>query len=74
VVAGNDSYRDIAIRRGSRSPSDVTVVRTGPGDALQPYGLAYPELRRSHRFLAAYIGIMGPQDGVDIVLRQPTSW
>jgi glycosyltransferase involved in cell wall biosynthesis len=69
VVAGNDSYRDIAIRRGSRSPSDVTVVRTGPGDALHPYGLAYLELRRGHRFLAAYIGIMGPQDGVDIVLR-----
>ena len=29
----------------------------------------YPELRRGRRFLAAYIGVMGPQDGVDIVLR-----
>ena len=29
----------------------------------------YPELRRGRRFLAAYIGVMGPQDGVDIVVR-----
>jgi glycosyltransferase involved in cell wall biosynthesis len=26
-------------------------------------------LRRGRRFLAAYIGVMGPQDGVDIVVR-----
>jgi glycosyltransferase involved in cell wall biosynthesis len=26
-------------------------------------------LRRGRRFLAAYIGVMGPQDGVDIVIR-----
>ena len=32
-------------------------------------GPEYPELRRGRRFLAAYIGVMGPQDGVDIVLR-----
>ena len=32
-------------------------------------GPAYPELRRGRRFLAAYIGVMGPQDGVDIVVR-----
>ena len=29
----------------------------------------HPELRRGRRFLAAYIGVMGPQDGVDIVVR-----
>ena len=69
VIATNDSRRDIAIRRGGKSPADVTVVRTGPGQELQPLGQAYPELRRGHRFLAAYIGVMGPDDGVDIVLR-----
>ena len=26
-------------------------------------------MRRGRRFLAAYIGVMGPQDGVDIVVR-----
>src|SRR5262249_14958788 len=49
--------------------ADVTVVRTGPDPELLQRGPAFPELRRGRRFLAAYIGVMGPQDGVDIVVR-----
>jgi glycosyltransferase involved in cell wall biosynthesis len=69
VISTNDSYRDIAVRRSGKSPSDVTVVRTGPDPQRLQRGPAYPELRRGRRYLAAYIGVMGPQDGVDIVLR-----
>jgi glycosyltransferase involved in cell wall biosynthesis len=69
VISTNDSYREIAIGRSGKSPADVTVVRTGPdSDFLRP-GEQDPAQRRGHRFLAAYIGVMGPQDGVDIVLR-----
>jgi glycosyltransferase involved in cell wall biosynthesis len=69
VIATNDSYREIAMTRGGKRADDVTVVRTGPDlRRLQP-GAADPELRRGRRFLAAYIGVMGPQDGVDIVVR-----
>ncbi len=69
VISTNDSYRDIAVRRSGKSPSDVTVVRTGPDPQRLQRGPAYAELRRGRRYLAAYIGVMGPQDGVDIVLR-----
>ena len=69
VIATNDSYREIAITRGGKSPADVTVVRTGPDPQRLKRGEEFPELRRGHRFLAAYIGVMGPQDGVDIVVR-----
>ena len=69
VIATNDSYREIAMSRGGKSPSDVTVVRTGPDPERLTRGDEFPELRRGHRFLAAYIGVMGPQDGVDIVVR-----
>lgn len=69
VTSTNESYREIAIRRGGKSPSAVTVVRTGPDPARLRRGLACPELRRGRRYLAAYIGVMGPQDGVDIVVR-----
>jgi glycosyltransferase involved in cell wall biosynthesis len=69
VISTNDSYRDIAIRRSGKKPQDVTVVRTGPDPDKLKRGQADPELRRGRRFLAAYIGVMGPQDGVDIVLR-----
>jgi glycosyltransferase involved in cell wall biosynthesis len=69
VIATNDSYREIAITRGGKSPADVTVVRTGPDPDRLKRGPEFPELRRGHRYLAAYIGVMGPQDGVDIVVR-----
>ena len=69
VIATNDSYREIAMTRGGKRADEVTVVRTGPDlRRLQP-GEPDPELRRGHRFLVAYIGVMGPQDGVDIVVR-----
>jgi glycosyltransferase involved in cell wall biosynthesis len=69
VISTNDSYLDIAIRRSGKTPADVTVVRTGPDPAKLIRGDAEPELRRGRKFLAAYIGVMGPQDGVDIVVR-----
>jgi glycosyltransferase involved in cell wall biosynthesis len=69
VISTNDSYRDVAVRRSGKSASDVTVVRTGPDPERLQRGPASPELRRGRRFLAAYIGVMGPQDGVDIVVR-----
>jgi glycosyltransferase involved in cell wall biosynthesis len=69
VISTNDSYRDVALKRSGRSKADVTVVRTGPDpERLRP-GPEHPELRRGRRFLAAYIGVMGPQDGVDIIVR-----
>jgi glycosyltransferase involved in cell wall biosynthesis len=69
VISTNDSYRDIAIRRSGKAPADVTVVRTGPDPEKLSRGPRDPAQRRGHRFLAAYIGVMGPQDGVDIVVR-----
>jgi glycosyltransferase involved in cell wall biosynthesis len=69
VISTNDSYRDIAVKRSGKPVADVTVVRTGPDpERLQP-GPEHPQLRRGRRHLAAYIGVMGPQDGVDIIVR-----
>jgi len=69
VIATNDSYREIAMTRGGKLAAEVTVVRTGPDPQRLKPGPADPELRRGRRYLAAYIGVMGPQDGVDIVVR-----
>ena len=69
VIATNGSYRDVAVARGGKAVTDVTVVRSGPDPERLRRGPAHPELRRGRRFLAAYIGVMGPQDGVDIVVR-----
>jgi glycosyltransferase involved in cell wall biosynthesis len=69
VIATNDSYREIAMTRGGKRADEVTVVRTGPDLRRLKPGEADPDLRRGRRFLVAYIGVMGPQDGVDIVVR-----
>jgi glycosyltransferase involved in cell wall biosynthesis len=68
VTSTNDSYRAVAMRRGGKAPEHVTVVRTGPDpDVLRP-DTPVPSERRGRRYLAAYLGVMGPQDGVDVVL------
>jgi glycosyltransferase involved in cell wall biosynthesis len=69
VISTNESYRQIAMTRGGKLPDEVTVVRSGPDPRRLWRGEAQPELRRGRRYLAAYIGVMGPQDGVDIVIR-----
>ena len=69
VISTNDSYKEIAISRSGKSPADVTVVRTGPDPEVLRRGDAHPDLKRGRKYLATYIGVMGPQDGVDIVVR-----
>jgi len=69
VVATNESYRATAIARGAKRPEEVTVVRTGPDPERLRRQAPDPDLRRGRRFLACYIGVMGPQDGVDVILR-----
>jgi glycosyltransferase involved in cell wall biosynthesis len=71
VISTNDSYRRIAITRSGKADHEVTVVRTGPDpDKLRrDPSRADESLRRGHRYLVTYIGVMGPQDGVDIVVR-----
>jgi glycosyltransferase involved in cell wall biosynthesis len=69
VIATNNSYRNVAITRGGKASSEVTVVRTGP-DAERLHREAPDPLRkRGRRYLVAYLGVMGPQDGVDNVVR-----
>ena len=68
VISTNDSYRRIVLGRHGVDPAKVTVVRTGPDPVRLCRTTAQPSLRRDRRHLAAYIGVMGPQDGVDLVL------
>jgi len=53
----------------ARSEPTSNVVRTGPDADKLRRESAEPQLRRGRRFLVAYLGVMGPQDGVDIVVR-----
>ena len=69
VISTNQSYRRVAIERGDRRPERVTVVRSGPDTRRMAPRPPVPELRHGRRHLLVYLGIMGPQDGVDQALR-----
>ncbi|SDS17154.1 nucleotide sugar dehydrogenase [Friedmanniella luteola] len=69
VVSTNTSYAEVARRRGGRSATEVTVVRTGPDEERLRTVAPNPALRRGRAHLVAYIGVMGPQDGVDLAVR-----
>ncbi len=68
VIATNESYRRVALTRGGREPAEVTVVRSGPDlDRLRRCP-PRPGLREGHALLCCYLGVMGPQDGVDLAI------
>jgi glycosyltransferase involved in cell wall biosynthesis len=68
VISTNDSYRAIAMTRGGRLPDDVFVVRSGPDLARVKTRAPNPSWRRGRRFLVGYVGVMGQQEGIDLLL------
>lgn len=66
VISTNESYRQIAVGRGGQDPETVTVVRSGPDTtSMRP---VWPQGRSAPGHQLVYLGIMGPQDGVDQAL------
>jgi len=68
VVSTNGSYKRVAEHRGKLDPRHVTVVRSGPDTTvMRPI---YPDssIREGADHVLAYIGIMGPQDGVENII------
>ncbi|MGO4680981.1 glycosyltransferase family 4 protein [Microbacterium sp. 2MCAF23] len=68
VISTNGSYKRVAERRGGLTPSLVTVVRSGPDTTVMRPIYPDPEIRAGAEHLLAYLGIMGPQDGVENIL------
>ncbi|MCW2318643.1 glycosyltransferase involved in cell wall biosynthesis [Rhodoblastus acidophilus] len=67
-IATNESYRAIAVERGGMDPEKVFVVRSGPDiEKLKP-AADDPELKRGRRFMVGYVGVMGEQEGIDLLL------
>jgi glycosyltransferase involved in cell wall biosynthesis len=67
-IATNESYRRIAIERGGMPPSRVFVVRSGV-DLARVHPLPpRAALRRGKRYLVGYVGVIGKQEGLDLLL------
>jgi glycosyltransferase involved in cell wall biosynthesis len=68
VMVTNDSYRRIVEGRGGKDPSRVFVVRNGPDlERVRPLA-ANEALRSGRKFLVGYVGVMGKQEGIDLLL------
>ncbi len=69
VVSPNETYREVAIERGQLSPHDVIVVRNGPELSRVEDVAQDSSLKHGKRHLLCYVGVMGPQDGVEFAVR-----
>jgi glycosyltransferase involved in cell wall biosynthesis len=67
-IATNESYRKIAIARGGMDPDRVFVVRSGP--SLERLRVLPPDasLKKGRKHLVGYVGVMGRQEGIDLLL------
>lgn len=68
-IATNESYKRIAIKRGRMAPNDVFIVRSGPDLQRMRIVEAKPELRNGRDYLVGYVGVMGRQEGIDLLLQ-----
>ncbi len=68
-IATNQSYRRVAIERGGMDPSRVFVVRSGADLSRVRLSPPRDELRRGKRYLVGYVGVIGKQEGLDLLLQ-----
>lgn len=67
-IATNESYRGIALTRGGMSPERAFVVKSCPDLKHIRIGPPRPELKLGKPFMVVYVGVMAPQDGLDLLL------
>ncbi|HEX5130304.1 MAG TPA: glycosyltransferase family 4 protein, partial [Usitatibacter sp.] len=67
-IATNESYKRIAVERGGMDPERVFVVRSGPSLERMKIGMPHPHLKRGRAHLVGYVGVMGRQEGIDLLL------
>ena len=67
-IATNESYKQIATERGGMDANKVKVVRSGPSlQRLQLTG-GNSSYKRGRNFLVGYVGVIGVQEGLDLLL------
>ena len=71
-IATNESYREVAMTRGKMNPERVFIVRSCPDLSRVRQVPAQQELKRGRTFLVVYLGTMGPQEGVDLMIAAAT--
>lgn len=67
-IATNESFRQIAIRRGKMNPDDVFVVRSAPQVEKFEIRPPDPALKHGAATMMGYVGVIGQQEGMDLLV------
>lgn len=67
-IATNNSYRNIAIKRGKMNPDKVQVVRSGTDLDRIKLQNSKPEYKEGKKYLIGYVGVIGEQEGLDLLM------
>ena len=67
-IATNESYREIAIKRGKMPADKVTVVRSGPKLDRLKLTAGNEKYKKGRKYLVGYVGVIGEQEGIDLLL------
>lgn len=67
-IATNESFREIALRRGRMRAEDVFVVRSAPKIEKFEIRPADPALRKGAGTVLGYVGVIGQQEGMDLLV------
>lgn len=67
-IATNDSFRQLALTRGKKLAKEVFVVRNSPDLSSFCAPRTAASAQSGKPYLVAYVGFMGSQDGLDLLL------
>jgi glycosyltransferase involved in cell wall biosynthesis len=71
-IATNGSYKDIAVKRGKMKAENVAIVRSGPALDRLTLGPGNASYRKGRRYLVGYVGVIGEQEGLDLLIEALT--
>ncbi len=67
-IATNESYKEIAIKRGRMDPDKVQVVRSGPSIERMKAGPGNSKYKKRSKYLIGYVGVISQAEGLDILM------
>ncbi len=67
-IATNESYKEIAVRRGKIPEDKVQIVRSGPKLERLKLSDGNKIYKKGRNFLIGYVGVIGEQEGLDLLL------
>lgn len=69
VITTNETHRRVAIERGKFPPEKVFIVRSGPDHHVLRPSPPEEALKQGRPYMVSYLGVLNPQDGVDLFVQ-----